>query len=105
MPYRLTAIDNDNTWGDGNTTPVQIMWNVDLVKTMTDGKTAIVGFTKIGTYVQNAPQELFFLTSPNLFSEPNASKISWGLVPKGEHGVLPPGGNPQVCGLIRTDRL
>ena len=73
-----------------------IMWNVDLVKVMNDGTTAIVGFTKIGTYVQNAPQELFYLTSPNLFSEPNASKISWGLVPNGEHGVLPPGGNPTV---------
>ena len=45
MPYRLTEIDRQNTWGG----KVKIMWNVDQVKTMEDGKTAIVGFTKIGT--------------------------------------------------------
>ena len=45
MPYRLTEIDRQNTWGG----QVKIMWNVDQVKTMEDGKTAIVGFTKIGT--------------------------------------------------------
>ena len=83
VPYPNTAIDRENTWGGA----VQIMWNVDLVKTMLDGKTAIVGFTKIGTYVQNAPQELFYLTSPNLLSEVNASKVTWGLVPSGDHGV------------------
>jgi hypothetical protein len=37
VPYRLTAIDKHNTWGDGSTTPVTIMWNVDLVKTMNGG--------------------------------------------------------------------
>ena len=45
VPYRLTEIDRQNTWGG----KVKIMWNVDQVKTMEDGKTAIVGFTKIGT--------------------------------------------------------
>ena len=45
VPYRLTEIDRQNTWGG----QVKVMWNVDQVKTMEDGKTAIVGFTKIGT--------------------------------------------------------
>lgn len=34
-----------------------LLWEqVDHVKVMDDNTTAIVGFTKIGTYVQNAPQ-------------------------------------------------
>jgi hypothetical protein len=64
---------------------------------MQDGRTAIVGFTKIGTYVQNAPEELWFLASDNLLADPaDPADIKWRLLPDGDHGLLPPGGNPQV---------
>lgn len=46
---------------------------------------------QIGGYVQNAPQELWFLASDNLLTETNASKIRWTLLPEGDHGILPPG--------------
>ena len=41
--------------------------------------------------VQNAPQELFFLASDNLLSDPaDAAEIKWRLLPDGDHGLLPP---------------
>ena len=67
------------------------MWGVDQVKTIDGTDSVAFGFTKIGTYVQNAPQELWFLRSDNLLTEKNASKVTWKLLPEGDHGILPPG--------------
>jgi hypothetical protein len=64
-----------------------------------------VGYVYAGTYVQNAPQELFFLVSPNLLTAENPEDIKWELAPDGDHGILPP-----VCPcllvirFIRVDR-
>ena len=46
--------------------------------------------------MQNAPQELFFLISPNLLTAESPEDITWELAPQGDHGILPPGGNPNV---------
>ena len=43
--------------------------------------------------MQNAPQELFFLVSPNLLTARSPEEITWELAPEGDHGILPPGGN------------
>lgn len=88
VPYRLTALDRANPFNGS----VKLMWCVDQVKTV--GDSIVYGFTKIGNPIQNAPQELWFMSSDNLLTEKNASKISWKLLPEGEHGVLPPGVGP-----------
>ena len=72
-------------------TKVKIMWSVDQVKQIDGTSTVIYGFTKIGTYPQAAPQELFFMASDNLMTEKDASKVTWKLLPDGDHGLLPPG--------------
>ena len=79
VPYRLTPLDMHNSWAGS----VKTMWCVDQVKVIDHTTTAIYGFTKIGTYVQNAPQELWFMASDNLLTERNASKIRWKLFPDG----------------------
>ena len=87
VPYRKTSIDTHNSWNG----KVKTMWCVDQVKRIDGTSTVIYGFTKIGAYVQNAPQELWFMSSSNLLTERNASKITWNLYPDGDHGLLPPG--------------
>ena len=85
--YRLTPLDEYNTYGG----KVKLMWCVDQVKEAPNGW-AVYGFTKIGGYVQNAPQELWFLASDNMLSDSdNASNVRWTLLPNGDHGILPPG--------------
>ena len=89
LPVCTTAGASDlhNSWKG----KVKIMWGVDQVKTIDGTDSVAFGFTKIGTYVQNAPQELWFLRSDNLLTEKNASKVTWKLLPEGDHGILPPG--------------
>ena len=52
------------------------MWEVDHIKVLDDG-TVIFGFTKIGTYLVNAPEEIFFLASKNLLSASDPEEVSW----------------------------
>lgn len=51
---------------------------------------SIQGYTKIGKYVQSAPEESFFITSPNIMTETNASAVTWEIFPDGDHGVASP---------------
>jgi hypothetical protein len=53
--------------------------------------TAFFAFTKIGTYTQNPPQEGWFLSSSNLLTETDAAKVTWQLLPDGDHGAAPIG--------------
>jgi hypothetical protein len=85
VPYRETAIDRANTWGG----KVRIMWSVDQVETR-NGST-YHAFTKIGTYPQSPPEEVFILSSPNLLSERDPAAITWSLFPDGDVGIRPPG--------------
>ena len=36
------------------------------------------------------------LSSPNLLQDPPIAAITWDLLPNGDHGILPPGGNPDI---------
>jgi len=84
VPYRSTWVDRTNTF-HGH---VRIMWTVDQIK-VRDG-VVYFAFTKIGRYVQNPPEEVFILSSPNLLTEPDASKVTWRLLPDGDHGIAAP---------------
>jgi hypothetical protein len=86
VPLRTTAVDRENTFG-GST---QIFWSVDQIKTTRTGAT-LMAYTKIGTYMQNPPEQTFFVSSPNILSERNASAVVWNLFPEGDEGISPPG--------------
>jgi hypothetical protein len=92
IDYRLTAIDHNNTFRGAT----REMWNVDQIKVDEKSSTAYLAFTKIGSYPQNAPQEIWFLGSANALTEPNASAVAWRLLPDGDRGIAPPGGNPSI---------
>ena len=87
VPLRNTSIDRHNTF-NGST---QIFWSVDRITATRQGG-SLHAFTKIGTYMQSAPEESFFVLSPNLLSERNASAVAWRMLPEGDTGVQPPGG-------------
>jgi hypothetical protein len=70
VPYRTTDVDRNNSFNDHNVNAsageagTRIMWSVDQFKVRNG--TAYFGFTKIGHYMQNPPQEGFFLASANI---------------------------------------
>jgi hypothetical protein len=86
VPYPNTWVDNQNDF-HGKT---HIMWTVDQIKRMPGGAVAFA-FTKIGHYVQNPPEEIFFMHSPNLLQATNASDVKWELFPSAsDHGLKAP---------------
>ena len=95
VPYPDTWIDRHNTFNGS----YHIMWTVDQIKRLPAGlgpthksnnDSVGFGFTKIGTYIQSPPEEVFFMVSPNLLREPNVSAVEWDLYPHGDHGVRAP---------------
>ena len=87
VPYPNTWVDRQNDFKGEH----HIMWTVDHIKVLADGTTAAFAFTKIGRYVQNPPEEVFFMASHNLLSEPDAAAVKWSLLPVGaDHGVRAP---------------
>ena len=99
--------DGGATWGadvynatvrrtviDGNGSSWASKWTVDRF-TATSTGVATLAFTKYSGLMV-APEEVFFLSSPNLLSEPNASAVMWDTMPAGPHGLAPPGGNPGI---------
>jgi len=84
VPFRPTWIDGNNTFRGA----VKMMWSVDQVK-VAGGRT-YHAFTKIGTFDQAAPEESFFLSSPNLLTAADAAEVTWDLLPAGEQGVRAP---------------
>jgi hypothetical protein len=89
IPYRVTAIDAANSFGDAGAT--KMMWSVDQAKTRNGS--VYYAFTKIGAYSQAPPQEGWFLASHNLLSETDPANVKWELLPEGEHGPGPVGGD------------
>lgn len=86
VPLRNTSVDRSNTFNGAT----QIFWSVDQIKrTRTGG--SLHAYTKIGTYMQSAPEESFFILSNNVNTETNASLVAWDLYPQGDVGVRPPG--------------
>jgi len=93
VPYPDTWIDLHNTFRSSKNMTTRIMWTVDHVKIR--NKTAYFAFTKIGTYVQNPPEEIFVISSSDLLGplgmENDLSKVSWSMLPENEdHGVRCP---------------
>jgi hypothetical protein len=86
VPYPDTWVDRHNNF-NGTT---HIMWTVDHIKHMPNGAVAFA-FTKIGRYVQNPPEEVFFMSSLNLMHASNASEVTWELLPRNaDHGLKAP---------------
>jgi hypothetical protein len=85
LPQRVTSVDRTNSF-NGSTL---MFWSVDQVKLTRDGAT-IQAYTKIGKYVQSAPEQSFFITSPNVMTEANASAVTWEIFPDGDTGVAAP---------------
>ena len=84
IPVPNTALDRSNSFG-GST---QMFWSVDQIKRTRAGG-SLYAFTKIGTYMQSAPEESFFLSSSNVNTERNASLVAWSVHPQGDAGVRP----------------
>ena len=85
LPVRATKIDRDNTPFNGS---LQLFWSVDQFKRRPDGDaTAFLGFTKIGTYLYEPPEEAWFFASSNLATERNVSAIAWRTLPAGDTGI------------------
>ena len=93
IPYPDTWIDLHNTFHSSKNMTTRIMWTVDHVKIRNN--TAYFAFTKIGTYVQNPPEEIFVMSSSDLLGplgmEKDLSRVSWTMLPENEdHGVRCP---------------
>ena len=87
VPYPKTWIDRNNKPFQGST---NIMWTVDQIKTTQDG-TVMFAFTKIGSYVQNPPEEIYIMSSTNLLTEENPENIIWTMLPENQdHGIQCP---------------
>jgi len=85
IPVPNTAVDRNNTFNGAT----QIFWSVDQIKRTRAGG-SLHAFTKIGSYMQSPPEESFFIYSPNINSERNASLVAWSVFPEGDAGVRPP---------------
>lgn len=86
--YSSTAIDYNNSWKGKN----HIMWSVDQVKAR--GNSTYHAFTKIGTYPQSPPEQIFILTSPNILFETDVTQIQWSTLPStdanNDNGIMAP---------------
>ena len=86
VPFNYIESVNSFSTSKNGTGDVQIMWQVDHLKTMNDG-TLVFAFTKIGTYAVAPVEEIFLLASKNMLSEPDPTKIEWDMWPHGYHGI------------------
>ena len=90
VPFNYIETINSFSKAKNGTGDVQIMWEVDHLKTLKDG-TLIFAFTKIGTYAVAAPEEMFVMASRNLLTEEDPDKVVWDMWPHGDHGITAPG--------------
>jgi hypothetical protein len=101
VPYNYIESVNSFSKAKNGTGDVQIMWEVDHLKTLKDG-TLIFAFTKIGTYPVAAPEEMFVLASSNLLSEDDPEKVVWDMWPHGDHGITATG-HPDDPGFVAEE--
>lgn len=90
IPVPFTYIESINSWseaqnGTGNETDTQIMWEVDTIKTLSNG-TVLFAFTKIGVYAVAPPEEMYVMASHNLLTEEDPEMVEWVMWPEGWHG-------------------
>ena len=84
LPMRLTDVDRNNDYQGKH----QLFWGID--QPVTHGNTAYFAFTKIGSEQDYALSEGWIYRSDNIFTEPDADKIEWQLLPDGERGLRAP---------------
>jgi len=84
LPVRVTACDRTNDWQGA----VQVFWGIDKPKV--DNGVVMFGFTKLGKYMLDFGEGWFF-RSDNILTEPDANRIRWEMLPKGETGLRAPG--------------
>ena len=91
IPIRVTSIDRGNPWGG-----VELQgWTVSK-PIVTSGGSVVLPYTKVGAYLQGHDRN-WVLSSPNLLTEPNASRIVWQTLPEAD------GGASQGCGPSAGD--
>ena len=86
VPFNYIETINSFSKVKNGTGDVQIMWEVDHLKTMSDG-TLLFAFTKIGTYDVAPPEEIFILSSKNILTEDDPTLVVWDMWPHGDHGI------------------
>ena len=92
VQYPRTWIDRNNKPFSQLNMTTNIMWTVDHFKIVNN--TAYFAFTKIGSYVQNPPEEIFVMASSDLLLEEgmksDLSNVSWMMLPNEDHGIRSP---------------
>ncbi len=83
LAMRITAVDRGNDW-QGR---LQMFWAIGTPASY--GRTAIFGFSKLGRYLLQDGEGWFF-RSDNVLTERDADKVTWRLLPDGDHGVRAP---------------
>jgi hypothetical protein len=83
IPMRVTACDRGNNWAG----KVQIFWGIDKPK-VSDGS-VYFAFTKLARYMLDNG-EGWVMKSDNLMSEKDPDKITWRMLPDGDHGLRHP---------------
>jgi hypothetical protein len=86
IPLRVTEIDRINPYQG----KIQFFWGVG--KPMIHNNRAYFGFAKVGRFGHGfmATSEGWFLSSENILTESDPSKITWELLPDGETGLKAP---------------
>lgn len=84
LPFRQTAIDRANVPFNGS---LNMFWSVDQFKSRAGDDAVFLGFTKMGTYAYEAPEESWLWRSPNLRTARDVADVVWDMLPSGDVGV------------------
>jgi len=83
LPVRVTACDRNNDFRG----EVQIFWGIDKADDVGEGM--MFGFTKLGKYMLDLGEGWFFRCD-NINTEKDPAKLSWRMLPDGDHGLRHP---------------
>lgn len=83
LPLSVASCDRANQW-EGR---VQIFWGID--KPNTANGEAFFAFTRLGRFFLDNGEGWLFRSS-NILSETNVDRLTWELLPQGDHGIRHP---------------
>ena len=83
LPMRVTACDRGNDFAG----KVQMFWGIG--KPVIHGDTVWFAFTKLARYFLEGGEGWFY-RSDNVLTERDVSKVTWELLPDGDHGLRHP---------------
>lgn len=83
LPMRVTACDRNNDFGG----EVQMFWGIG--KPVAFGDTAWFAFSKLSRYFL-VDSEGWFYRSDNVLTERDVRRVTWELLPEGDHGLRHP---------------